>query len=278
MINHTEIYQIIKSDFCELFNYKIRGTTLEVMTSVSTITDRYVSVFISQKENQYFVSDGSWVHSGMYSDYFLDENLEYDENMLESVENQYVRFYGIEKLTRGKSIFCYKKTDNIDMLSSVVYDVAYYIANIINTQAVLINQKEKDEKTLFRKDVDKFLRKNFSDIRIQSPLQDKRVPIKVKFNAIIPVASKTNLIMYVSGSNPSYFNRDLCRGASHFEMIKQYLAKADHLKKIAIINDQSEGFTGIHDDYFDYLNKTTTQPPILYYQQQEQVVELLRKN
>ena len=91
----NDIYSQVKSDFCNLIDYKIRDSTLEVITGVNTLTNHYVSVFISFQSGKYVVSDGGWIDRQFY-DNFLDNE---DEDIFQRIDSQYVAHFDIKRTT-----------------------------------------------------------------------------------------------------------------------------------------------------------------------------------
>jgi hypothetical protein len=70
-----EIYNDIKNAFGQLWTFKERGKSLEIITPYTTTTQKFISVFLSYKDDEYIVSDGGWIDNGFYENTF---NLEDD--------------------------------------------------------------------------------------------------------------------------------------------------------------------------------------------------------
>ena len=103
------IYNQVKSDFCNLMDYKMRDSTVEIITGVSTLTNHYVSVFISLQSGKYVVSDGGWIDR-QYYDNQLDAE---DEDIFQRVELQYQSYFDIKKTVhKDGTTYNFKTTDN----------------------------------------------------------------------------------------------------------------------------------------------------------------------
>src|SRR5687768_11517217 len=68
-----EIYVDIKNSFQGIWKTKIRGNSLEIITPYATTNNRFISVFLVKQDNEYFISDGGWINSGIY-DITLNED------------------------------------------------------------------------------------------------------------------------------------------------------------------------------------------------------------
>ncbi len=65
-MNLLEIYNDIKNAFGGLWQTKQRGSSLEIITPYATTNNKFVSVFLSKQGNDYVISDGGWLNSGVY--------------------------------------------------------------------------------------------------------------------------------------------------------------------------------------------------------------------
>ena len=41
-----DIFNAVKSDFCELTTYKVRNNSIEIITPFSTLNNKFISVFV----------------------------------------------------------------------------------------------------------------------------------------------------------------------------------------------------------------------------------------
>ena len=68
------IYKDIVSSFGEIWTYKERGKSLEIITPFATSSQKFISVFLTEREGKYIVSDGGWIMDGVYEVEFALEN------------------------------------------------------------------------------------------------------------------------------------------------------------------------------------------------------------
>lgn len=119
----------IKEQFSALFECKQRGSTLEIMTPFATTNRKFVSVFISTQDNELVVSDGGWVHGGLYSLKFSQLALSESHDVFA----HYARAFSIEQTTwPDGTIYHYKKTTDALHVPSLVLDVASFITGIVS--------------------------------------------------------------------------------------------------------------------------------------------------
>ena len=261
----NDIYSQVKSDFCNLIDYKIRDSTLEVITGVNTLTNHYVSVFISFQSGKYVVSDGGWIDRQFY-DNFLDNE---DEDNFQRIDSQYVAHFDIKRTThKDGTVYNFKTTDNPRLISALVQDVSYYVSSIVDNQSVSFNQaKEQSQRKTFHKDVSNFLKEYYSgDLELNDSLQNYNDDLSsVKFNAIIRRPSSTYLVMYVTGYTSQNFINDACQATVNFQMARKYTSQ-NIFKKSAIVNTHANGYVPtIVTQYLNNLQEETDNRLILYY-------------
>ena len=261
----NDIYSQVKSDFCNLIDYKIRDSTLEVITGVNTLTNHYVSVFISFQSGKYVVSDGGWIDRQFY-DNFLDNE---DEDIFQRIDSQYVAHFDIKRTThKDGTVYNFKTTDNPRLISALVQDVSYYVSSIVDNQSVSFNQaKEQSQRKTFHKDVSNFLKEYYSgDLELNDSLQNYNDDLSsVKFNAIIRRPSSTYLVMYVTGYTSQNFINDACQATVNFQMARKYTSQ-NIFKKSAIVNTHANGYVPTKvTQYLNNLQEETDNRLILYY-------------
>lgn len=237
----TDLFQTVKTDFSNLMDFRLRGNTLEIMTNVSTITNRFVSVFVSQQDDYYVVSDGGWLAKDYYENAVAYE----DEIIVQKLELQYRHHFNIQTtLHEGQIRYYYKTTNHAELVSALVYDVSNYIAAVVNSQAITYNEgREQSQRQRFSQDVNHFLREKYSTYLTFNDSLAKEYPelSAIKFNAIIRHPTGIHLIMYVSGYSRQNFNKDASEACTHFQMADRY-NKGEEFSKIAIINTHANGY------------------------------------
>jgi hypothetical protein len=278
MIMLTDIFQMVKTDFSNLMDFRLRGNTIEIMTNVSTITNRFVSVFISQQDNYYIVSDGGWLAKEYYENPVAYE----DEIIVQKLELQYRNYFNIQTtLHEGLIRYYYKSTGNLDLVSALVHDVSNYIAAVVNSQAIVYNEgREQSQRQRFNHDVNNFLREKYSGFITFNDSLTRDYPElnPIRFNAIIRHPNCTYLIMYVSGYSRQNFNKDASEACTHFQMADKY-SDGSEISKIAIINTHANGYLPAHaNSYLKLLQDQIHNQLVEFYKEPNIITQYIPLN
>lgn len=250
-IHLNDIFKAVKSDFCTLVDFKIRGDTIEIITGIPTISSSFVSLFISQQDNQYVISDGGWIHQGMY------DNQVNDDTVYDRVLTQYIEHFNISQTRTSKHVlYYYKKVASFDLISSAVFDVGYFVSNVVNAQMLQYTDvNENKDRRVFHNEMNSLLRHWFHDKQVETNFKVSLNPqYSIRFNAAVIVSkSVTYYTMYVTGSNQSYFNKDLTKAVLNFEMLDEGVSNKNYLRKVALINTNAPGWNP--DNSAAYLHR-----------------------
>jgi hypothetical protein len=271
-MENTEIINLIKSSFCNLTSVKIRNNFIEIITGYSTINFKFISVFIHKNKNgKYIISDYGWLDQNYYEISFNDEQVEISERIKQS----YLYTYNIKQTEDAqKNIFYYKSTDNISNIASLVFDMANFLVGVINAYCLRYkDEKDETEKENFRIEANNFLKQHYNqNVRLDRNLMDFK---NIKFNAIIFKGNKLNLLTYVSGSTPQYFESGLRKSIVNFQISEKSVESKDITEKICIINDSCDGFIKSHSEsLLDLLREKSSREPILW-SEKEKVLEII---
>lgn len=124
-----EIKQQLIEAFSKLCMSRKRGETIEIITPLATITDNLVSIFFSQEDNKWIISDGGWLMEGRYL---------YLENISPKVIEYFSGIFNVQKINSSKdTTIYYRDTDKEGMLTSIAYDVSLFIQSVVNTSKYL---------------------------------------------------------------------------------------------------------------------------------------------
>jgi hypothetical protein len=232
------VFKHIVESYNSLWNCKVHGGSIEVITPSSTTNDMFVSVFITRKGGEYIVTDGGWM-SDEYYNVAIPENT----SCFGRVFSHYYNFYQIKE-TKGKGKrFYYKKTSDANLVPNLVYDLSGFISAVVSSSLIVFtDEKETDNIRHFGRQASDYLTAitDKKEIRFNAPVDDNLKVIK--FSAIIKRGDRLNLINYVTGSNESYFAGSLGRANMNFEVIESSPPASFINKKIAIINDLAPGY------------------------------------
>lgn len=271
-MENTEIINLIKSSFCNLTSAKIRTNFIEIITGYSTINFKFISVFIYKSKNgKYIVSDYGWLEQNYYETSFSDEQ----EEIAERVKQSYLYIYDVKQTEDAqKNIFYYKSTDNASNIASLVFDMSNFLVGVVNAYCLKYkDEKDEKEKESFRIAANNFLKQHYNqNVRLERNLVDLK---NIKFNAIIYKGSKINLLTYITGSTPQYFESGLRKSIVNFQISEKSIEKKDIVEKIPIINDSCDGFLKSRSEsLLELLREKSTREPILW-SEKEKVLEII---
>lgn len=239
MENLLDIFSAVKSDFCELTTYKIRTNSVEIITPFSTLNNKFVSVFVKYSQNQIVVSDGGWIDLNYYETNINEDS----EAIIDRVTSYYLQNYQIKTTADNVgTLYYFKVCKSKEEISSVVFDLSNFIVGVVNALSVTYkDEKEEKEKETFRQDANSFLVANYDEknVKLRKSLDDYT---NIKFNAIITRGSQLNLITYVTGSTPFYFEYALSKTIVNFEISEKSKYNSFVKERISIINDLADGY------------------------------------
>ncbi|CCH53735.1 hypothetical protein BN8_02853 [Fibrisoma limi BUZ 3] len=273
----TDLFQQVKSDFCNLMDYKLRGNTLEIITGVSTLTNHYVSVFVSLQSGTYIISDGGWIDKGFYDNIISSE----DEDVFQRVETQFQAHFDIRQTKhRDGTRYYFKAVENPELISVMVRDVSQYVSAIVNSQAIAFNEaKETSQRATFYQDVNTYLREHYgSDIlELNGSLKRHGEELAaIRFNAIIRRPTTTHLVMYVTGYTAPLFVKDACEATVNFQIAKKDIrvSRSGIFQRSAIVNTMANGFVPVKvNEYLANLEKELEHPLISYHSDKSKILE-----
>ncbi|OLY92466.1 hypothetical protein SAMN05444008_102421 [Cnuella takakiae] len=243
-MNLLEVFTEVKESFCSLWKAKYRGNTLEIITHYTSPDSKFISVFITERDGKYIVTDGGWLMSGEYYESSLLKTKEFDPLLF-----YYTSFYKLRKTSNGVNDLYFSSTSEIDMVPNKVHDLAQFISQSLYTfhslyeidQAKDVQQREK-----FLGGVNNFLeriylRKDDTKLQFGKSLGPKYE--SVRFNAIATEAdSKIVLVKYITGVTPDYYRRSLTNATVDFDIATGSDLNSFIKNKVAIIDDQVSGF------------------------------------
>lgn len=239
-MNMNHVFENVKESFCSLWTFKLRGKTLEIITPFSTTTFKFISLFITERDDQIIVTDGGWLTTGEYL-----TNIDWDDDIFLKIYHHYESLYEIRTLEHVEGLkYYFKSTSNIDLVPNLVYDMCHFLSAIISTSQIPFQeQKEKEERENFRKLADSYLAGilNPEDIQFRKELGENYK--NVRFNAILTRGTnRISLIKYITGSTPNYFINSLTKATVDFE-IANHSPLFDYIdNRIAFVNDKAPGY------------------------------------
>ncbi|RTZ04796.1 hypothetical protein [Flavobacterium sp. GSP6] len=278
MNKYQKIYENIKFCFDQLWTFKYRGDeTIEIITPYSTTSNKFVSLFLTKRENKFIVTDGGLLNSEVY-----ESKVDYDNQCLLKILYHFENHYQIKTTIDKKGYKHYYKTTTSEMLiPNLIYDMAQFISMCVSSATVEFDDlQEKEEKETFRKNANAFLESIVSkDDRKFGAYLDKENYRTVRFSAIIERRSRLSLISYVTGSNITNYANSIARTNLNFEIASssKYSSYIDN--KIVLMNDNADGY--VPKSLYNQINilkqNTNDEEPIKW-SEKEKLKKLLNPN
>lgn len=231
----------VRSCFDKLWSLKIRGgNTIEIITPYSTTTSKFVSLFVTERNGKFIVSDGGLLSSEAY-----ESEIDYENQCLLKILYHFESFYQIKKTQdkQGNKHY-YKTTSKEVLIPNLVYEMAQFISMCASSATVQFEDpKEVDERVTFRKKASSYLHANFQkeSIRFRGNL-DKEDFRTVRFSAIIERRSRLSLVSYLTGSNPANLISSIAKANMNFEIASSSKYNQVIDNKVVLINNTAEGY------------------------------------
>jgi len=241
MNNLENIFQNVSSCFDQLWSWKMRGAnTMEISTPYSTTTSKFVSLYVTERDGNFIVSDGGLLNAGAY-----ESEIDYENQCLLKILYHYEAFYEVKKTQDRKGLkHYYKITPRENLIPNLIYEMAQFVSMCASAATVQFEDpKEAEEKKTFRKKATAYLHTNFQKFRPKfGAALDKGDYRSVRFSALIERKSRLSLINFVTGSTPANFRNSIARANMNFEIAatSKYKGVIDH--KIVLLNNQADGF------------------------------------
>jgi hypothetical protein len=235
----NEILPVLLKDFGTLWKCRQRGDTLEIITPFSTATQKFVSIFITERNDALIVSDGGWLEDEID---FYGVAPDVQDEEYRALIRHFSDSFDISALVKpnGGSIF-YRKCDKRSLLSSAVYDVSNFVASVVNSASVRNEDiAETERKSTFRSKANEYLNTEFHG-RVQFNQSIDGLD-KIKFNAVLVYSAAYSLICYVTGSTPHYFTSDLRRAIVNFELANSCRSNQFIRSRVALLDDDAVGY------------------------------------
>jgi hypothetical protein len=250
-----EAFDLIKREFCSLFTFKSHGDTLEVITPLASITDKFVSVFVVWQHDKIVVADGGRLNGNAYG-YDETEHDKQDKEQIDLITEQYMEHFGVQiKVLEGRSPIYYKSVYDVALLPAAVYDLANFIVCTVNAHAIEYkSRQDRNERTRFRSETNEFLRGIYHK-RFNS---NEEIRPGLRYSGVIKQRNKLHLIEYVTGHTARYFDQDIRRAIVNFQLVDEMGIGQYVSNKIAIYNDKSAGYEGGSKVYTEFLGKFLT--------------------
>ena len=233
----SDILPALKQDFGSLWQCQPRGESIEIITPFSTTTQKFISVFVTQRSEQWIVSDGGWLCEESY--YNNTPLIEADDKVQQAIAYYQASFKVAAHEQPDGRIFYFKKCGKSELLSSTVYDVANFVTSTVNALSVP-TVEDHVRRRLFRKGANAFMLGTFRDsVKLPYALEDVKA---ARFNAAVIDSSRLSLVIYVSGSTANYFSTDFKKAIVNFELARKSKFAPQVKAQVALLDDEASGY------------------------------------
>lgn len=272
-MNLLDTFSSIKETFCNLWKYKLRGETLEIITPFTTPNQKFVSVFITKKKDSFIVTDGGWLQAGEYS-----SDIEVGSKSFEAILHYYEAFYELKRTEHFENVMFYKTTNDIEMIPNRVHDIAQFVSQILSTFSSMNEDKSIDIKEAenFATNVDGFITGLVPKKQIRFRAALSKDFDGVRFSAIVTkTSSHLSLIKYVTGATFDYYRKVISNATVDFEIASDSDFRPYIRNKIAILNDTANGFETKR--IYPYISKLEDilERPVVRWSQRERLSKIL---
>ena len=133
------IEYIIKS-YNSLWKIKKHGNTFEIITPIATTSNIFVSVFLTRRGDDFIVTDGGWIDSGMYECEANSDDIYYFK-----LFQYYLEDYEIDILEHAGYHYYYKKIEKAELVPNIVYDLSSFINAVVSASFISFEEKKEKE-------------------------------------------------------------------------------------------------------------------------------------
>ncbi len=231
----------VRGSFDQLWSFKLRGLdTIEISTPYSTTSSKFVSIYVTERNGKFIISDGGLLNSEAY-----ESVIDYDNQCLLKMLYHFEAFYEVKRTQDKQGVkHYYKTTVEENLIPNKVYEMAQFVSMCASAATVQFEDpKEIEERNNFRNKASTYISANFQEYKPRfSAALDKHDFRSVRFSALIERKNRLSLISYITGSNPANFRNSIARASMNFEIASSsiYSSHIDH--KIALVNNQADGF------------------------------------
>lgn len=232
-----ELIRDIITTFSSLWQVKRLGESYEIITPVSTSNNMFVSVFLTQRGNEYIVTDAGWIDSGAYD---IDE---VSDTVYKKITSYYIECYGIKTVKSRNLSYYYKKTNKAILVPNLIFDVSAFISGLVSTACAEIAQTTDKSYNIFTKKAHAFLRTFVPNDNFLSKKEIKATFPALSFGAAIKDNDGISLLNFATGSNDNYYINSLCKSQTSFEIVQRSDSCNNFNRKILLLDDLKKSLT-----------------------------------
>lgn len=234
-----DIIKYIIDSYNSLWKIKKYRKTIEVITPVATTNNFFVSVFLTQRGDEYIVTDGGWIDSGVY-----ECEMGFEDIYFYKLFQYYLEDYEIQQLEAQGHIYYYKKIEDVRLIPNLVYDLSNFINAVVSASFISFEEKkEKEYIGRFKRNANNFIKSLVSEKNLKTNTYIHESISGIKFNAVVFKQNKMTLINYVTGSNDTNFILSLGRSNLSYDAVENNPINSLITNKITLLDDSTKTYT-----------------------------------
>lgn len=274
MTDFEKLYLGVVQSFDKLWSSKmLDDNTIEIITPYSTTTSKFVSLFLTKREDKYIVSDGGLLYSESYETY-----VDYENQCLLKALYHFESFYDIKMTKDPNDVKHYfKTTTNFKLIPNLVYDLAQFISFCASTASIEFeDESEIRERNSFRKTASTYIGSNYTDYNIKyyGSLDRERYR-SVRFGAVIEKNSRLNLVNFITGSTSANFINSIAKSNLNFSIAGDSIFQDYIDSKLVFLNDSADGYN--ESRLFNQINalQSHLSHNAILWSHKEQILEII---
>ena len=231
-----EIIDYIIRSYNALWKVKKYGNTIEIVTPISTTNNMFVSVFLTKRGDEYVITDGGWIDSGMYECEVGLEDIYYSR-----LFQYYLEDYDIQCLDAKGYIYYYKKVADARFVPNVVYDLSNFINAVVSASFITFEErKEKEHTGKFKREATSYIKSLVEEKNIKTNFYIHESISMIRFNAVVYKRNRMNLINYITGANDITFILSLGRSNLGYDTVDNNTMNSFVDNKITLFDDTTK--------------------------------------
>lgn len=262
-----QITEALRRDFNALWKCEQKGNSLEITTPYLLPDSTLLSLFLTQRDNRFIVSDGGAAYE------VINEYCPLPEAKAKSELLEYARKFGLKQgQSEGKPLF-FKDCNEDKLISSLAFDVAAFAT--MATSALVASSEEIQNEDRFKSIADSYLKSiTRQGVEIETRHTIQEVP-GVRFSAVLTAAARIWIVSYVTGADVTYFRRSLADTAMNFRHAWHSQLSNNIGATIPLLNDNATGYQPAEFGFQIQQLADEARCPVVKWSEHEKIRDLL---
>lgn len=231
-----EIVNYIIHSYNALWKVKKHGNTIEVVTPISTTNNIFVSVFLTKRGEEYVVTDGGWIDSGVY-----ECEVGFEDEYYSRLFHYYIEDYEIRYLEAKGHIYYYKKVTDARFIPNLVYDLSSFINAVVSASFITFEERKgKEHAGKFKREATSYIKSLVNEKNLKTNCYIHESISMIRFNAVVFKRSRMSLINYITGANDTTFILSLGRSNLGYDTVETNSINNFVDNKITLFDDTTK--------------------------------------